>query len=186
MTAIVQVFWQICLFRTSPEVLPSNNLLLGLLIVVNCALSWSGNMLLQALLPVSSDVTNQMSAEEIAALSDGFILLTRIVVSLAATAALTWGLLTAMGSGARTHKTLIAMYGTDIILTMILLPATAVAASFSSNAGQLVLTAMMFWGIGVVGYILHKALEIRWGLAVVAALFIFIFTIAITQVAISP
>ena len=56
--------------------------------------------------------------------------------------------------------------------------------SLIENLGSRIL-GTFFWNAAVLGFILHKALEISRGLGIAAAVFILIFTIAITQVTLS-
>ena len=184
MTAIVSVFWRICLFKTGPDVIPANNFLLGLLIALNIVISWSATMLLQAVVPISPEVTNQMDAQELAALSDGFLLFARVLVSLASTGALIWGLLNLMSHGARTNKVLCAVFGCDIILTTLTFVTVYIGQTLLPALGQFAMLGTFLWSLSVTGFILHRALEISWGFGIAASLFIMIFSFAISQVAI--
>lgn len=185
MIAIVSVFWRICLFKIGPDVIPANNFLLGLLIALNAIVSWSASMLLQALLPISPEITNQIDERELAAMTDGFLLFSRVFVSLASTAALTWGVLAMMGKGARLYKVLCAMFGADLILTVLTTLAVAIGQLLHPMLGQFAILAMFIWTVAVIGFILHRALEISLGLGVAAGLFVMTFSFAISQVALS-
>lgn len=186
MTAIFSAFWQICIFRTGPEVIPASQLLLGLLLIISALVSWAGAMVLQAWLPVSPEVSNQLTEAEIERLSSGLLVFTRVVVGLACTAALIAGLLAVWGYSTRITKTLTAVYGTDIIITTLTVLGMGIGQLFHPMAGQLAITSMFFWNVSVLGFILHKALEISWGFGIVAAIFLMVLTFAVTQVALAP
>jgi hypothetical protein len=183
MTALVSMFWRICLFKSGPDVIPANNFLLGLLIAGNGLISWSASMLLQAMLPISPEVTNQVGQQEIAMLSDSWVVLSRVIVSLATTAALVWGILQLTNFADRTSKVLCAVFGTDIILTVFTVAAVIIGQFIHPLLGQFTILAMFFWTVAILGFILHRALAISQGLGIAAGAFILLFSFAITQVA---
>ena len=143
-------------------------------------------MLLEPVLAIPPEVTNQMEDAQVLALTDGFSMMVRVVVSLASTAALSWGLLSLMGHGSRINKVLGAILGSDIILTALTAPVVIVGVSLHPVLAQLSILGMFFWTVAVLGFIFHRALEISMGFGIMAGLFVIIFTIAITQVAIAP
>ena len=185
MTALVSVFWRICLFKSGPDIIPANNFLLGVLIAGNALISWSASMLLQAMLPISPEVTNQVGQQEIVLLSDSWLLFSRVIVSLATTAALIWGALQLTNFADRTTKVLCAVFGTDIILTIFTVVAVLIGQLIHPMLGQFAILAMFFWTIAILGFILHRALAISQGIGVAAGAFILLFSFAITQVTIS-
>lgn len=183
MAALFQILFRICTFKCGPEVLPAYNALLGLLIVINAVVSFGAAVTMQAFITLPEEVTSQLSDEQIAAMSDYFLLFTRVVVTLASVAALTWGLLALTGNSARVTKTLTAIFGTDIILTVIAALSLVVASNMHELVRDLVNLGMVFWNIAVLGFIYHRALEISVGLGIAAGLFVLIFTLAIGAVA---
>ena len=185
MTALVSLLWRICLLRSGPETVPASNFLLGLLIAVNAAISWIATIILQAMIPIPEELSNQLSAEQLAALSDGFLLFTRVVVTLACSATLIWGLLTLMNFQERTNKVLCAVFGTFSILTTVRFIATLIGLTVHPTVVQLVSLGMLFWTVAVLGFILHRALEISNGFGIAAALFILTFTFAVGQVVVT-
>lgn len=184
MTAIAFIFWRICLFKTGPEVVPANNFLLGSLITLNILVSWLASIVLQAILPISPEATSQISDQELTALTDVSLLITRIVVSLASTAGLIWGVLAIMNFSSRVNKVLCAVFGTDIILTVATTLAVFVGQAVHPMLGQFAILAMFFWTLATMGFILHRALAISLGFGIAAALFVLIFSFAIGQVAV--
>ena len=182
MTAILSVFWQICTFRSGPDAVPANTTLLALVILANAVISMIASSFLQTIVPSSPPG----ESIDVAVVSDSLSLATSVVVSLASTAGLVWLLLTLMGFGARIYQTLTALFATDIILTTISTFVIFVATLMNTSLSQIAFLGMFFWTVGVFGFILHKALEISMGFGIAAALFVLIFTIAITQVTITP
>ena len=186
MAAIISIFWQICLLKTGPDKLPSSNFLLGLVIVANALLSWSAFMVLQTIVPISSDAASQMSEAQLRALTDGWLLAVRVVVGLACTAAITWGLLSLMNHGQRTNQTLSALYGSDLVLTLLTTTVFFLSQAAPEMIRQLANLGMFFWTVAVFGFVLHRALEISMGFGIAAALFLITFTFIVSQVAVNP
>ncbi len=181
MTAIVSVFWRICIFKGGPDTLPANTTLLALIIVANALTSIVVSSFLQSLLPAIPDTENM----DVAIVSDSLSLLTGVVVTQASTAGLVGLILMLMGHSSRLYQTLTAIFGTDIILTIVSAAAIFLVTLINTIIIQVVFLGTFFWNAAVLGFILHKALEISRGLGIAAAVFILIFTIAITQVTLS-
>ena len=182
MTAILSVFWRICIFRSGPDVVPTNSILLGLVILANALtgiIAWS---ILEPVIPTPPpDET-----AEVAIVSDSLSIVTRAAVSLASTSVLVWLILTLMGFGARFNKTLTALFGTDILITAVATLVIFATMLMSPILGQIAILGWYFWTIGVFGFILHRALEISIGFGIAAAIFVMVFTIAITDVTTTP
>ena len=106
-------------------------------------------------------------------------------MSLAGTAGLVWFVMMLMNHVNRFAQTITAVFAVDIILTL------AAAILFSlvgdlTNAVSVFVTALLVsWTLAVYGFIFHRALDIHIGFGVAMALFVFIFTMAITQTAIA-
>ena len=89
MFALVQLLTQICLFRRGPEDLPSSQILLTFLLVINVLLSVTLNTIVQGSTILSAT--------------------TLVVASLAGTAGLVWLLLSFTNYGARFMQTFTAL-----------------------------------------------------------------------------
>jgi hypothetical protein len=178
MTAILLAFWRICIFKGGPDAVPANSTLLAIIIFASAVTSLVASSFLQTILPPPPP-TDVM---DVAVVSDGFNLVTSVVVSQASTAGLVWLVLALMGFNGRLYQTLTAVFGTDIILTSVSTFAIFIATLLSPTLSQIAFLGMFFWTVGTFGFILHKALEIALGLGIAAAMFVMIFTIAITQV----
>ena len=182
MTAILSVFWRICIFRSGPDVVPTNSVLLGLVILINALtgiVAWS---ILESVIPLPPPE----ETADVAIVSDSLSIVTRAAVSLASTSVLVWLILTLMSFGARFHQTLTAIFGTDILITAVATLVIFATMLMSPILGQIAILAWYFWTIGVFGFIMHRALEISIGFGIAAAIFVMVFTIAITNVTITP
>ena len=168
MFALVQLLTQICLFRRGPEDLPSSQVLLAFLLIVNVLLS------------VTLNTTVQGSTILSAA--------TLVVASLAGTAGLVWLLLNFTNYGARFMQTFTALVGVDVLLTIV----TAVIALFTlqddgpvTGIGNFALMAVLIWNLSVYATIFQRALEVHAAIGLGLALMVVIFSVAIGQIAVA-
>ncbi len=185
MTALFTLFWRICTFKNGPETIPANSLILGLVLVLNAITNLVGRMILDTLTLRSLSQTNPeiVSAENLEELSL-MTTVTQVVVGLAATAGLVWLVLTLMNFGQRFPRTICALLGVDVLLTVISCAAMALGLAVHPQVGNLIYLGLVFWSIAVFGFIFHRALEISMGFGVAAAIFVMLFSVAISQVAI--
>mgnify|MGYP001951650403 CR=1 FL=1 len=75
--------------------------------------------------------------------------------------------------------------GADLILTVLTTLAVAIGQLLHPMLAQFAILAMFIWTVAVIGFILHRALEISLGFGVAAGLFVMTFSFAISQVALS-
>ena len=183
MTAIAFTFWRICLFKQGPETLPASNFLLALVILMNAMVSWVASVMLEPLIINQEDLSS-LGVDAAAEPASGFTVLSLVIVSLASTTALVWGTLSLMSHKDRVARTLMAIFGADVILTVLTAASVYFGALFDSIITQLAGIGMFLWTVAVYGFILHRALSVSMGMGIAAGLFIMIFTIAIGQVAI--
>jgi hypothetical protein len=179
MTAILLVFWRICIFKGGPDSVPANTTLLAIVIFISALTSLIASSFLQTVLPPPPPPADVM---DIKVVSTEFSLITSVVVSQASTAGLVWLVLALMSFNGRLYQTLAAVFGVDIIVTAVSTCAIFITTLISPALSQIAFLGMFFWSVGTLGFILHKALELSLGLGIAAALFVMIFTIAITQV----
>lgn len=167
MKPIFQLFWRICLFRDGPETIPANNFLLLFAVILNASL----NVVVQMMW--GGDNVSLLRA------------LTIAVVSLAGTGGLVWFVMVLMSLTPRLPQTLTAIFGVEIILTglsaLLLLSSDAIGATVT----RFIITALTFWSLAVYGFIFHRALNIHIGFGVAMALFVVVFSMAITQTALA-
>ena len=165
MRALFNLFWQICLLRQSPAAVPANTALVAIIVLANLLCS----------VLVSSGFGTELSVLATA---------NSVIVGQTATAALIWLALSWAGKGERFLTTLTAIFGCDLIITAcfsLLIPATAALGGAVSGV---VVMLFMVWSVAVAGFILHRALEIRFGLGIALALGISLFSVILGQVAI--
>ena len=168
MKSIVLLFWRICIFQTGPDTVPANNAFLVMIIAANALL----NIAVQLLL-VGQD-ESLLSAVTLA------------VVSLAGTGGLVWFIMSLMSLGSRVPQTITAVFGVDIIMTIITSILFASAGMIAQNIAVFVITLLTLWSLAVYGFIFHRAMNIHIGFGIAMALFVVIFSVAITQTAITP
>jgi len=168
MLFLVSLFWNICLTRKGPEDVPAQYALIGLLVI--------GKIVL--VLVVTSVLQTEFST---------LSLITQIV---------TWttiaGLLTALalqlkGNFERFVPTFGAILGTELLVTALYgLAYMAVRLSgveFDASLGTLFNTLVQLWTIFIIGFIMHRALEVNIGLGITASLVIQIFSETISILA---
>lgn len=168
MKSIFLLFWRICIFQSGPETVPSSNAFVMTVIAVNALL----NVVVQLLL--GGD--------------DGSLLraVTLAVVSLAGTGGLIWFIMTLMQLGSRVPQTITAVFGVDIIMTTLTSILFAVAGSIEENIAVFVISLLTLWSLAIYGFIFHRAMNLHIGFGIALALFVVIFSVAITQTAITP
>ena len=167
MKSIVLLFWRICIFQSGPETVPANNVLILLVIAANAML----NVAVQLLL--GGDNESLLRA------------ITLAVVSLAGTGGLVWFVMSVMNMGPRVPQTITAVFGVDIIMTTITSILFTVAGAIEQSVAVFVITPLTLWSLAIYGFIFHRALNIHIGFGIAIALFVVIFSVAITQTAIS-
>ena len=168
MKSIVLLFWRICIFQTGPDTVPANNAFLIMIIAANAVL----NIAVQYLL-VGQDQSLLRAA-------------TLAIVSLAGTGGLIWFMMALMSLGTRVPQTITAVFGVDIIMTAITSVLFASAGMIEQNIAVFVITLLTLWSLAVYGFIFHRAMNIHIGFGIAMALFVVVFSVAITQTAITP
>jgi hypothetical protein len=158
MKLILSVFWNICLLRRGPELVPTHPLFVAGVVIADILLS----------LFVRAQYGDETSLLEIA---------TFTLVTMATLATATWLALNLRGVIGRFPATITAMFGCDLLFTLLialLIPLAGGARSaVSIGMGGLIL----IWSIAVNGFILHRAMNITvfagilsaFGMALVAA-----------------
>ena len=164
MKPVIQLFWQICLFKQSPEFVPTAGWFVAVVIVANMFCSVLATMTVDSELSLLSAATS-------------------IVVNQSSTAALTWIALNLRELESRFPTTITALFGCDLIITAafaLLLP----LASVSPATTTLLFLLFLPWSISVAGFILHRALKVHLALGIIVALGMSIMSVALSQLAI--
>ena len=165
MRFLVSLFWNICLTRKGPEEVPAQYALIGLLIL--------GKIVFVLLMSLALHT-------EINGLS-----LTLQV----ATWAVVLGLLTALVLYVRDHferfiPTFGAILGSDLLVTSlygaILLGVSVSGAEVSRQLATALNWIVQFWTMFIVGFIMHRALDLNIGLGIIVGLIINWFSLAVS------
>ena len=139
MTAVLRLFWNICLLRDGPETVPTHTWFLVSLIAAELAM---GVVLSAVLYPDLS-------------LS---LWLNLALINLAVIASIAWFALYLRNCEARFPATLGAILGTEVLIDAL---GTVALGATSGIAEQTTGWILTVWSVAVVGFILHRALASR-------------------------
>ena len=161
MLFLVSLFWNICLTRKGPEDVPAQHALIGLLVI--------GKIVL--VLVVTSVLQTEFST---------LSLITQIVTWAAIAGLLSALALQLKGNFERFVPTLGAILGTDLVVTalygLIIMAVRLSGIELDANIGTIFNTLVQLWTIFIVGFIMHRALDVNIGLGITASLVIKIFS----------
>ena len=165
MTAVFQLFWNLCLLRLGPERMPT----LGAFVVFVVA----ANFFVSALVGLSGPFTDRPAAA-----------LALPVMHAAVLGAGTWLVLLAKGLHARFTRTFTALMGADAFITLLSWPiALLIEPGTEPRAIDLVMTlaqfALFFWWIAVAGFVFARALEISRSQGIAVAAFVVLTSLMI-------
>ena len=139
MTAVLRLFWNICLLRGAPETVPTHTWFLVSLIAAELAMG-------TVLLGVADPDLSLALAFNVA------------LINLAVTASVAWFALYLRNVESRFPATLGAILGTEVLIDAV----SALALSATSGIAESTMRYVLFvWTIAVVGFILHRALATR-------------------------
>lgn len=165
MKSIINLFWGICLLRQSPAAVPGQAafvacvICLNLLVSVVVSLSFEGN--------------------------PGFMItLTGIVVNQAVTAGLVRIVLGARNLAARFSTTLAALFGCDTLITACFGLTLPLLNLLGPSAAAFAFLAFLVWSVAVVGFILHRALDVGLPIGIGLALGMSLLSVTVSQIAV--
>jgi hypothetical protein len=162
MKPILAVFWNICLLRRGPELVPTHPLFVGGLIVLDVMAGFFVGV-------QNTDVSAVQAA-------------TSTLVSMATLAVITWIALTARGVIGRFPATITAMFGCDLLFTLLvamLLPIVGIASPITVWTWALI----TIWSIAVNGFILHRAMNVTVFIGIVFAFCMAFLTLVVAGAA---
>ncbi len=159
MKAVLQMFWQICLFRQSPARVPAESWFVAVVV--------AANLLVSVVVSVAIDET-----------ADPLTVITRVVVGQATYASLVWLATYLREFPGRFATTLTALFGCDLIITVVFGVLEPLARTLGDPALSVLSLGFMIWSLAVAGFILSRALNVRMGIGVLLALGITVFTVA--------
>ena len=93
--------------------------------------------------------------------------------------------MTLMSLTNRVQQTLTAIFGTDVIMTVLTSIAFAATGAVNETIAVFAITLLTLWSLMIYGFIFHRAMNIHIGFGIAIALFVVIFSVAITQTAIT-
>lgn len=140
MKPILAVFWNICLLRRGPEFVPTHPLFVSGVVVADIVLS----LFIRA-------QYGDLSLLRIA---------TFTLVTMATLAAATWLALNLRGVIGRFPATITAMFGCDLLFTLLLALLIPLAGGADSAISIGMSGLILIWSIAVNGFILHRAMNI--------------------------
>ena len=150
MKPILAVFWNICLLRRGPELVPTHPFFVAAVLVADVLLSFF------VALQYGAELTAIQAA-------------TRILVSTATVAVATWMMLSMRDVIGRYPATITALFGCDLLFTLlsaILVPLAGESSSLKAGIVDLI----VIWSIAVNGFILHRAMNVTVFIGILLAL----------------
>jgi len=141
MKPIFAVFVNICLLRRGPELVPTHPLFVGSVLIADVLLSFF----------VGIRYGNAVTPIQVA---------TSTLVTMATLAAATWVALTARGVIGRYPATITALFGCDLLFTLLVAIAVPLAGGVTSPITMGIAALIGIWSIAVNGFILHRAMNV--------------------------
>jgi hypothetical protein len=153
MYQLLKLFYDICLLKKGPQYIPASNGLFRVLLIISIFVDF-------LVLILSTDL---------------FSAILQTLVEITLTLGLTWVILYTAKKQFRFQQTVCAFMATDILISLLALPAIAILVNDGAGITFIVIILLMVWHWVVTGHILTHALEqpFSFGLGV-AFLYIFI------------
>jgi hypothetical protein len=164
MRAVFLVFFNLCLLRRGPEIVPTQTWFVASI------------ALLYALLGLYLSMRVGAAPTLLAAV-------TKLVVSMAAIASMTWFVLYLRQLEARFPATITALFGCDLVLVGLLAVLMQFTGATDSLATFSVTAVIWLWSVTVAGFVLHRAMNATWTAGMMLAVGINLFSTALGNVA---
>ncbi len=164
MLSIFSQFWLIAQLKSGPEYLPANSFLLLVVTLLNIFLS----------LIISTSIGPQPAST----------VATTILTNLAAQALLIYGLLYLVGKPSRLTQTLIAYFGCDLLMNLVVGASIVIMRILGIDFMTTLALLIFFWSVLVFGFILHKAMEVHMAMTIAFAVSLTFVTVALGQLAV--
>jgi len=165
MRSLLLVYANLCLLRRGPERVPTHAWFVIGIVLADIALSFAISMRLSSATPA-------------------LLVATSVTVSIATTALITWLLLQWRGFAGRYPATIAAIFGCDLIFTALLASVVLAISEEFTIAAKGLMTVLTLWAIVVNGFILHRAMQIRFIFGFLCALLMAAFAGTISALAI--
>ena len=164
MTAVLRLFWNICLLRDGPETVPTQTWFLTTLIVAHLTISV---LVFRVAYPALSPLL---------ALNWAFI-------GLAVTLGIAWFVLYLRNQEPRFPATLGAIVGIKVLIGALM---SLMYGTLTGKPLQSVGWILTIWGIVVVGFILHRALSTRLWIGIVLSVVAYLMGVVVAQSVLGP
>ncbi len=153
MYQLLKLFYDICLLKKGPQDIPASNWLFRVVLIVCIFVDF-------LVLILSTDL---------------FSAILQTFVEIVLTLGLTWVILYTVKKQFRFEQTVCALMATDILISLLALPAIAILVNGGAGSIFIVIILLMIWHWVVSGHIFTHALEQSFGFGLgVAFLYIFI------------
>jgi len=164
MRAVFLVFFNLCLLRRGPEIVPTQPWFIASIV------------LLYAMLGV-------YLSTRVGAAPTLLATLTKLVVSMAATASMTWFVLYLRQLDARFPATITALFGCDLVLVGLLAVLMQFTGAIDSLATFSITAVIWLWSVIVAGFVLHRSMNVTWTAGMMLAIGVNLFSTALGNVA---
>ena len=164
MTAVLKLFWNICLLRGGPESVPTHTWFLCVLVAAQLSFAVLMLGIVSPALPVA-------------------LAFNVALVNLVVTVSIVWFTLYVRRLEARFPATLGAVAGTSLVIDV------AFALSYSLTNGvvqQGTFWACWIWGVVVIGFILHRALSCKLLAGILLSFGVALISIVVGQATLGP
>jgi hypothetical protein len=164
MKSLFLVFWNICLLRRGPELVPTHPLFIGVIVLADVAVSLMLSLKFDSELRVLPAFTY-------------------ILVTLAVSASVVWFALYLKDFETRFPATIAAIFGCDLVLSTLMLIIVQFTAGPENPfaIGTVLLTSV--WSIAITGFILHRAMSISLFAGVLLSVAMALFSVSVGNVA---
>ena len=166
MLSVIRQFWRLCVLRQGPESIPGQSWFVLLVLALNI---------------LTSMFVNLRFANELDALQTA----TLVTVTLATQALLIWGALYFKDLSHRFSIVLTAILGSDLLLTVLIGLTFEISRLLFDQVSPLLVIPFQIWLFSVIGFILHRALEVTWLIGILLALGITFMGVVVGQAAIT-
>jgi hypothetical protein len=165
MKSVFQMFWRMCLLRQSPAYVPTQSWFVATVLIAN----------------LGASVIVSISLEPSVALME---ILTRVVVSQAAYAGLVWSACFLREYPTRFAGTITALFGCDLLITSLFGVLVPLFSRLGDSTMIVLPVGYFVWSLAVAGFILSKALAVRFAIGALAALGMTVLATALAQIAV--
>jgi hypothetical protein len=167
MRSLLLVFANLCLLRRGPEQVPTQTWFVISVVLADLGLSFLVSLRVSGALPPLP-------------------LATSLTVSMATTALITWILLRVRGFAPRFPATIAAIFGCDLLFTMLLAGVALASVGAFTTTAKGIVAIVGIWAIAVNGFILHRAMQVGLASGIAYAFAMAVVALIASTLAIGP